>query len=318
MFDIVDKGYQAIDRQSPEYLELAKQRHLQREYKEFYPYMKWALKTLDKLEKKTSHGIFTAEDHVDFAKAKTIINFVEETEKEKESAPTHYIWHTAGDGKVRPSHAANDGETFAWDSPPSTGHPGEGYGCRCTAEDIVPEKEEDTDTEEAEHLQENSSQVITRAAADKGATWDTWDLIHYYFYGNGATLKLHEIGLLDPVIDYAQNKSRSIFKRVEEQIFKKARESGAGGFSDFFIRVYNFGDLVWGIGNATVGGNFKVEVIDEGKFLIIKANIDYYFYDYFYDITNLNQFGANIEPGKSFSIIDHWSTHLDAVIRKNG
>ena len=52
---------------------------------------------------------------------------------------THYIWRTQGDGKVRASHAANDGKIFAWDDPPPTGHPGEDYGCRCIAEPYVPE-----------------------------------------------------------------------------------------------------------------------------------------------------------------------------------
>jgi len=49
-------------------------------------------------------------------------------------ATTHYIWRTRGDNKVRASHAANNGKIFAWDNPPPTGHPGEDYGCRCTAE----------------------------------------------------------------------------------------------------------------------------------------------------------------------------------------
>lgn len=46
-----------------------------------------------------------------------------------------YIWRTSGDTNVRPSHAEKDGKTFRWDTPPDdTGHPGEDYGCRCTAE----------------------------------------------------------------------------------------------------------------------------------------------------------------------------------------
>jgi len=45
-----------------------------------------------------------------------------------------YVWRTREDDKVRPSHAANDGVIFAWDTPPATGHPGDDYGCRCTAE----------------------------------------------------------------------------------------------------------------------------------------------------------------------------------------
>ncbi len=46
---------------------------------------------------------------------------------------THYIWVTEEDEKVRESHARNAGQTFAWDNPPATGHPGSDYGCRCSA-----------------------------------------------------------------------------------------------------------------------------------------------------------------------------------------
>lgn len=52
----------------------------------------------------------------------------------QEHATTHYIWRTRGDNKVRAAHAANNGRIFSWDNPPPTGHPGEDYGCRCTAE----------------------------------------------------------------------------------------------------------------------------------------------------------------------------------------
>ena len=52
----------------------------------------------------------------------------------KEKPTTHYIWHTSGDDKVRPSHAVNNGRIFSWDNPPETGHPGEDYNCRCSAE----------------------------------------------------------------------------------------------------------------------------------------------------------------------------------------
>lgn len=49
-----------------------------------------------------------------------------------------YIWRTSEDGRVRPEHAANNGKTFRWDSPPATGHPGEDIQCRCYAEAILP------------------------------------------------------------------------------------------------------------------------------------------------------------------------------------
>ena len=45
-------------------------------------------------------------------------------EEQRAQGFTHYIWRTQGDEKVRPEHAANDGQVFAWDAPPPTGHPG--------------------------------------------------------------------------------------------------------------------------------------------------------------------------------------------------
>lgn len=48
---------------------------------------------------------------------------------------THYFWRTSQDERVRDSHAAKEGDRFAWSSPPAdTGHPGQDYNCRCTAE----------------------------------------------------------------------------------------------------------------------------------------------------------------------------------------
>ncbi|MDR1337810.1 MAG: hypothetical protein LBJ73_02150 [Rickettsiales bacterium] len=44
-----------------------------------------------------------------------------------------YIWVTAGDHKVRPEHNALDGQERSWYDDP---HPGEEYGCRCSAKAV--------------------------------------------------------------------------------------------------------------------------------------------------------------------------------------
>ena len=44
-----------------------------------------------------------------------------------------YIWQTMMDSRVRPAHAARQGKRFAWDDPPSDGHPGWAIRCRCSA-----------------------------------------------------------------------------------------------------------------------------------------------------------------------------------------
>ena len=47
---------------------------------------------------------------------------------------THYTWRTAGDDKVRHTHATLAGQVFAWTAPPGGGHPGAAHNCRCWAE----------------------------------------------------------------------------------------------------------------------------------------------------------------------------------------
>lgn len=47
---------------------------------------------------------------------------------------SQYRWQTAGDERVRETHAEHDGKVFRWNDPPSdTGHPGEDINCRCVA-----------------------------------------------------------------------------------------------------------------------------------------------------------------------------------------
>jgi SPP1 gp7 family putative phage head morphogenesis protein len=54
-----------------------------------------------------------------------------------------YIWRTAGDSDVRPSHRKMAGKFVAWDSPPTldgmTGHAGHFPNCRCYCEPVIPE-----------------------------------------------------------------------------------------------------------------------------------------------------------------------------------
>ena len=58
--------------------------------------------------------------------------------RQQQAGITHYVWGTVGDDRVRPSHRANSGLTFRWDSPPeATGHPGYDAMCRCTAVPVL-------------------------------------------------------------------------------------------------------------------------------------------------------------------------------------
>jgi SPP1 gp7 family putative phage head morphogenesis protein len=55
-----------------------------------------------------------------------------------------YIWRTAGDSDVRPSHKAMAGKYVAWEVPPTldgmVGHAGEFPNCRCYPEPVIPDE----------------------------------------------------------------------------------------------------------------------------------------------------------------------------------
>lgn len=50
-----------------------------------------------------------------------------------------YIWRTSRDERVRPTHEALEGQTIQWDDPPTVGHVGQDFNCRCTAEPNIDE-----------------------------------------------------------------------------------------------------------------------------------------------------------------------------------
>ena len=59
--------------------------------------------------------------------------------RQAEAGVEEYIWRAVKDGATRASHLQNDGKRFLWDKPPATGHPGEDFQCRCTAEPVLEE-----------------------------------------------------------------------------------------------------------------------------------------------------------------------------------
>ena len=59
--------------------------------------------------------------------------------RQMELGVTEYVWITSQDSRVRPTHKANHGKVFRWDSPPAkTGPPGHDVNCRCVARAVIP------------------------------------------------------------------------------------------------------------------------------------------------------------------------------------
>ncbi len=58
--------------------------------------------------------------------------------RQTEAGIDSYQWLTVGDGRVRPTHAARNGEEFRWSDPPMGGPPGTEIRCRCRARAVIP------------------------------------------------------------------------------------------------------------------------------------------------------------------------------------
>lgn len=76
-----------------------------------------------------------------------------------------YEWQTAGDDRVRESHAELDGQVFSWDDPPmgddGPANPGEDINCRCVASPVfdLDEVEADVGAAEGEPEEFDNEQV---------------------------------------------------------------------------------------------------------------------------------------------------------------
>lgn len=57
--------------------------------------------------------------------------------RQKDIGIDKYEWLTAGDERVRSSHAELAGKVFSWSNPPAIGHPGTAIQCRCVASPVM-------------------------------------------------------------------------------------------------------------------------------------------------------------------------------------
>lgn len=236
----------------------------------------------------------------------------------QERSTTHYIWRTRGDNKVRASHAANNGKVFAWDSVPPTGHPGEDYGCRCTAEPYQP------------RVNEHLAQTVTSIVDEGLHRWEWHEFVGHFYLGEGRQIRLSDVGHLQTIINRArQRKVEQVFERLGRQILRQARSIRSGPFTGDSSRKYDFSTVSFIHGDSTVNTNYAGSVRKEGNALLIEVKINYFYEDKFTDPVNFreNTIGTSdpskVPPGKPlegevggtlYRIYDSWSTELRAVV----
>jgi hypothetical protein len=245
-----------------------------------------------------------------------------------------YIWHTQGDEKVRPSHAANDGKAFSQNDAPDTGNPGEDFGCRCWAEPYNSDKYID--------------QFLLTEIDEVFEKWTDDDFFKHYKDFSGDDITLRETGYLKDVVEYF-DKELGVYDRVNSQIIDEAIISGEGNFIYEFNNTYDLGKLLpdfitpnqladldngvlFSFGESTISGTFIGDARREEEFLVINGYITYDFYDEFADPYQLVESFDKVPfidrdeaidiietytdtDGKPYKITDRWQTKFNATIK---
>ncbi|MFZ5930880.1 MAG: phage minor head protein [Pseudomonadota bacterium] len=216
--------------------------------------------------------------------------------KAAEHPSTHYVWRTRGDGRVRATHAANNGRIFAWDYPPATGHPGEDYGCRCVAEPYVRGESE------------FAYQTMMSAVHDSSPKWKLLNFVwHAIKHGDAVTLS--EIGHLQDILNhYAYVAKRGVFERVNRQVIDKARRSGSGYFTHGFSNNYSFKVVAFPFGGSTVKGEFRGYVSRKSRLMRIDGAVEYFFEDEYTDPVGIRQWRYGTSDPAVVSAIERYLT----------
>ena len=180
---------------------------------------------------------------------------------------THYIWRTRRDGKVRSSHAEREGQIFSWDNPPEGGHPGEDFGCRCTAEPYLPEASE-------------FMEITLQGVSGGGGAWSSQDFVNHYYRGNGRGVTVGETGHLSAIVSQYM---AEVEARLKDDIAALARAKRNGSITDVFYRSYGMTGVVFSIGDTVIGGEFSGNVEEQHGVLTVEGSFDFYLRDEFAD-----------------------------------
>ena len=98
-----------------------------------------------------------------------------------------------------------------------------------------------------------------------GLSWGVTDFLWHYYFGNGSTVTLSELGLDSAIKSHAET-TLGVKGRFGDQIESEAIETAPteGSFSKAFVNAYSFGAVSYCIGGATLSGEFN-GTLNKGK-----------------------------------------------------
>ena len=84
--------------------------------------------------------------------------------------------------------------------------------------------------------------------------WKDIDFVRHFYLGEGKSVTLREIGLIDEVKSHAELKA---IKKFRKQIEEKGKNSISNNFKATFHRSYDFRPVVYSLGGCNLKGSFR-------------------------------------------------------------
>ena len=233
--------------------------------------------------------------------------------KSEERPTTHYIWRTRGDRRVRGSHRVNEGQVFAWNDPPPTGHPGEEPGCRCWAEPYYPDR------------RIRAEETVVGGVDNASYRWTPTDFVKHFYIGRGRAVTLGEMGHLQDFIDFV---GVYVFARFADQLTLEAAVVRNGRIEKSFEDSYNFKPISYPHGGGSLKGVFRGKAETANGYHIITGLIQYVFRDEFTDPAGVREWRLDssdpelVSPevltltdlfGNKYKITGEWRTFVEII-----
>ncbi|MCI5123365.1 MAG: hypothetical protein D3925_02520 [Candidatus Electrothrix sp. AR5] len=118
--------------------------------------------------------------------------------------------------------------------------------------------------------------------------WGNLEMSTHFYFGNGRTIKLREMGHL--------NKVRSVYEKQHlNRFLHYMLRNPDGNVRDSFFKPYDFGDVLFAYGMSTMSGKFTGTIRTlRGGWRRIEGVAEFEFYDRFTDPLSLRQYWSEI------------------------
>ncbi len=154
--------------------------------------------------------------------------------------------------------------------------------------------------------------------SDSGHAWSSEDFVRHYFFGNGEAVAVRETGHLRNVVAEYRRVAVDDPTVLPAQIANAARKHINRHFDYKFKRTYPMRDIVFSLGNTTIGGRFSGRCKHDLGWLEIDGSLEFYLRDEFRDPVDIGRVLNKILGEERAEFIARIDEHIADALRRVG